>query len=135
MIFGLCVVTRRVIELQEKLAKQEADSLRAEIARLNAYILKCENLIDHERERIEAERVRADLLGDSLLAQNGLPVVSQTGRREEEATEAERKDANDMYMAQMAELSQETIGTMYDELGVELPPDLAAAAKELMKVN
>lgn len=134
-MFGWNIISDRVIELQEQLARQEADSLRAEIARLNAYILKCENLIDHERERIEAERVRADLLGDSLLAQNGLPVVSQTGRREEEATEAERKDANDMYMAQMAELSQETIGTMYDELGVELPPDLAAAAKELMKVN
>jgi len=82
---------------------QTKNSLRVDIARLQAqlegmtlqlrqrdeYITKLERLLEHERERIDFERNRADRANDLVLQQNGLPPITELGVQKSEASAEE----------------------------------------------
>lgn len=92
--------------------KTKTEHLRLEIARLNEYVVKCENLIDHERNRVTDERERADRVNDALLQQNGLPASTATVRQEQaeyqtkadDAFEKRRKEFEEIYSESVEEL-------------------------------
>lgn len=132
-MFGWRLISRREETLQADLKRESLGALQGQIDRANAYIGKLEKLLDHERARIDDERERADRATDSLLLQNGTPPVTATGRRDNEAQEEERKDAEKTYLSQLAEISRETVDTHYDDFGLELPSEFQEAAAELLK--
>jgi len=131
-MLGYHVITDRVIELQKALEREKLGALQGQIDRANAYIAKLERLLDHERERIEAERERADRATDSLLLQNGTPPVTAIGNRESRAIEEKREEAEKTVREQIADIYRETTATYYDDLGRELPEELRAPAAELL---
>ena len=132
-MFGWRLISRREETLQADLKRETLGALQGQIDRANAYIAKLERLLDHERSRIDDERERADRATDALLLQNGTPPVTATGRRDTEAQEEKRAEAEKDYFEQLAEISRECVDTHYDDLGLELPPELQEAAAELLK--
>lgn len=99
--------TKLRIELAVELTKNA--SLQREIDRLQAYIVKCENLIDHERERVNDERERADRVNDALLQQNGLPASTSTVRAEQAEIQSKIEDAFEKQRQEFNEIYAETI--------------------------
>ena len=132
-MLGWRLISKREETLQSDLRRETMGALQGQIDRANAYIAKLERLLDHERSRIDDERERADRATDALLLQNGTPPVTATGRRESEAQEEKRAEAEKDYFEQLAEISRETVDTHYDDFGLELPPELQEAAAELLK--
>ena len=132
-MFGWHLISRREKALEVQLTETRIALLSASLREKDEYIAKLERLIDHERSRIDDERERADRATDALLLQNGTPPVTATGRRDTEAQEEKRAEAEKDYFEQLAEISRESIDTHYDELGLELPPELQEAAAELLK--
>lgn len=129
------IIARREETLQADLKREQLGALQGRIDHLNAYIVKLENLLDHERQRISDEQERADRATDALLLQNGTPPVTATGRRETEAKDEERAEAAADIERQLAEIYSENAVVFFDDIGRELPPDLQEAAAELMKKN
>lgn len=132
-MLGWRLISEREETLQRDVVAGKVAALQGQIGDAKAYILKLEGLLDHERQRIDDERERADRATDALLLQNGTPAVTATGRRDNEAREEERKDQEETYLNQLAEISRETADTHYDDFGLELPPELQEAAAELLK--
>jgi len=132
-MFGWHLISRREKALEVQLTETRIALLSASLREKDEYIAKLERLIDHERSRIDDERERADRATDALLLQNGTPPVTATGRRDTEAQEEKRAEAEKDYFEQLAEISRESIDTHYDELGLELPPEFQEAAAELLK--
>lgn len=129
------IISRREETLQADLKREQLGAMQGRIDHLGAYIVKLENLLDHERQRIDDERERADRATDALLLQNGTPSVTATGRREIEAKDEERAEAAADLDRQLAAIYCETADTFFDDMGSELPPDLQEAAAEIMKKN
>lgn len=105
------------------------EHLQAEIARLNSYITKCENLIEHERGRVTDERERADRVNDALLQQNGLPASTATVRADQAQEQAKIKDAYEEQMKQLAEIYGETSEEMAGDSGDDFTQDIKAAVQ------
>jgi hypothetical protein len=72
-------------------------------------------LVDHERERIDGERERADRIADSLFVSSGLPPASSAGVAEAKAVEVESKIVREDALKEMAEIFQES----FDEITAE----------------
>lgn len=134
-MFGWRFISEREETLQRDLVTEKLTALQAKVDDAKAYIVKLEALLDHERQRIDDERERADRATDALLLQNGTPAVTATGRRDSEAVEERRKDQEETYLSQLAEISRESADTHYDDFGLELPPELQEAAAELLKAT
>lgn len=132
-MLGWRLISRREETLQSDLKAGAIGALQGKIDHLNGYIAKLERLLDHERERIEFERERADRATDALLLQNGTPAVTAIGHREIQAAEKERKEKDDDFRKQIADIYRETTETHYDDLGRELPEEFRESAAELLK--
>lgn len=108
---------------------QTKNALRCDLARLQAqnegltvqlrqrdeYITKLERLLDVERDRVLAERERADRAGDALLQQNGVAAISSLGVAQSKAAQEEAD-------AEMKRF-RETVGHIYAESLDDLQPD------------
>jgi hypothetical protein len=75
-MFGWKLVSEAEIALRAQLSETRIASLAADLRAAKDYAAKCERLIEHERERIDAERDRADRIADSLFQSNGLPPLA-----------------------------------------------------------
>lgn len=119
----------------EKIYAEHGLELRvadSEIQLLRKHLEMLDKELAYYRHRADDERQRADRLNDALLQQNGLPETTSTVIREKTA----RKDAAEQEFERrqefIGEMFAEELHTTYDEEGLELPTDLAAAAQELM---
>ncbi|MFZ3276597.1 MAG: hypothetical protein WA182_06800 [Candidatus Sulfotelmatobacter sp.] len=90
-------------------------SLQSQLDAAQAYARKCESLLDHERERIDSERERADRIADSLFQSQGLPATSSTVIAEQAVISAESKLKQEDYLAQLQEIYSETENDMIEE--------------------
>jgi len=122
-MFGWRLVRTRELELEHTAYNLRISAQEKEIARLTEYVAKCERLIEHERERIDSERERADRTTDALLQQSGLPATSTTVLTEQKAKAAETKIAVDEHMKQLAEIYGEQMEELAEE-GLTMPDGL-----------
>lgn len=121
------------LALLQQINDRELKALVAELNAAKEYIRKCEALIEHERQRIDAERERADRTTDALLQQNGLPATTATVRRELDIAEADAIEKRKDYAKELQEIYGESMDDLMDE-GVEpLPEPIQAVAVELGK--
>lgn len=121
------------LALKDQLEATKIALLAADLRRAEEYTRKCEALIDKERARADSERARADRQLDNYLQSQGQPAVTDSvlAAQEEFAHNAQEKQTN--YLRQMAEIGADTLNNLYDEDGCELPPELAAAAEEMLR--
>lgn len=106
--------------------KTRNEHLQAEIERLKVYIVKCENLIDHERQRVTDERERADRVNDSLLQQNGLPASTATVRLEQAEQSDKIKSEFERQMKELQEIYSETTEEMAGDSGDDFIQEIKA---------
>lgn len=99
-------------ESEFKLIREMADmELKMEVARAKVaeeYAAKWERIVNHERERIDSERERADRIADSLFQSSGLPPVSPMVVAEEREKQHVSKLAQDKYAEEMKAIFDET---------------------------
>ena len=128
-MFGWRLVREPELELKEQLHAQQLASLREQLKSMTEYAAKCERLIDHERERIDGERERADRIADSLFQANGLPATSTTVVQEQKTADAEMKLKRDEYLDQLMQIYGETEHDMIEDGAEPLPAELAETIK------
>jgi hypothetical protein len=128
-MFGWKLMRESELALMQTLADTRLAGVAAELAAAKTYIAKCENLIEHERERIDGERERADRIADSLFQSNGLPATSVTVREEQAAQEViaggKRKD----HLAELMEIYGETESELSEDGAEPIPEAVVEIAK------
>ncbi|HEY6766634.1 MAG TPA: hypothetical protein VI386_17885 [Candidatus Sulfotelmatobacter sp.] len=124
-MLGYRLIRDAELALQKQLVETQIDGLRAELAAAKEYARKCEALIEHERERIDSERERADRIADSLFQANGLPATSETVLREERAAETVAGEKRQDYMKELLEIYGETESELVEDGAEPLPEPLA----------
>ena len=107
-MFGWRLVSERELTLTATLADEQIKTAVALQRRAEEYAQKCENLLTHERERIDSERERADRIADSLFVSSGLPPASATGVAEASAARLDADGKKADYMKEMAEIFEES---------------------------
>ena len=128
-MLGWKLLRESEIALQVQLTETRIASLAADLRAAKEYARKCEALIDHERERIDIERERADRIADGRFQADGLPAVSETVLREQRAQETIADGKRADYMKELMEIYGETESELLED-GVEpLPQELAETAK------
>src|SRR5271166_3075327 len=97
-MLGWKLLREKEIELQQQLTEARIAGLTAELVAAKEYAGKCERLLDHERERIDSERERADRIADSLLQSQGIAATSNTVIAEQKTvtTAVDEKRAKEM---------------------------------------
>ena len=103
--------------------ESQLTALRNEIAAAKEYSQKCERLLEHERERIDMERERADRIADSVFQANGLSPASATVVREQEAAEKISAGKRDDHMKELLEIYGEMETDLAEEGDVEPLPE------------
>jgi hypothetical protein len=117
-VFGWKLIRESEFKLIREMADMELKHAIAERDAAREYAAKAEAFLDHERERIDAERERADRMADNIFQANGLPAVSPTVLAEErEATKTTQKNIED-YRKQVEEIFGETLEEL-EEAGAE----------------
>lgn len=124
-MFGWVLLRTSEIALQAELTETRISALTSELAASMAYSAKCERLIEHERERIDSERERADRIADSVFQSNGLPATSATVIQEQRAAEAIAADKRTDYTKQLFEIYGEMESDLLDDEVEPLPEMLA----------
>ena len=124
-MFGWRLMRDSEIALSTQLTETRIASLAADLRLEKERSAKLERLIDHERERIDAERERADRIADSLFQSNGLPPTSVTVVREQKAVEAAHSDKLAEQMKQLLEIYDETENDLVEDGATPLPEEIA----------
>ena len=101
----------------------QLEALRSELVSAREYAAKCERLIEHERERIDQKRERADRIADSILQSNGLPPISATVIHEQQEQDKILAGQRADYLKQMDEIYGESIDDLFED-GAEPVPDV-----------
>jgi hypothetical protein len=78
---------------------------------------------------------RADRAQDALNQANGLPEVTATVRRERKEEANAAQDEVKKHQEELSELFAETLGTMHDVEGLELPDALKADADRMIAIS
>ena len=107
-MFGYRLVSERELLMIGQIADEQIKTAVALQRRAEEYAQKCENLLTHERERIDSERERADRIADSLFVSSGLPPASATGVAEASAARLDADGKKADYMKEMAEIFEES---------------------------
>lgn len=114
-MLGWKLLRESEIALQHQLTETRIASLVADLLAAKEYAAKCERLVEHERERIDAERERADRIADSLFQSNGLPATSVTVLQEQKAAEDAATTKREDYMKELSEIYGETESDLAEE--------------------
>jgi hypothetical protein len=128
-MFGWKLVSEAEIALRAQLSETRIASLAADLRAAKDYAAKCERLIEHERERIDAERDRADRIADSLFQSNGLPPTSETVVREQKTADSAHADKLADQMKQLMEIYDETENDLVEDGAEPLPEEFAETVK------
>ena len=103
-MFGWRLIKESELRLTEQMHENELRVALTLQRVAEEYAAKAENLLDHERVRIDEERLRADRVSDSLLQVHGLPPVSQTVVAEVRAAEKVSADKLEEYSKELMEI-------------------------------
>ena len=114
-MFGWTLIKDSELRLMKCFADMELKQAISRALAAETYAKKCEALLDHERERIDNERERADRIADSLFVSSGLPPASSTGVAEAKSIEAESKIVREDALKEMAAIFAES----WDEVTAE----------------
>ena len=114
-MFGWKLISEREIALERQLHETRQASAEVALAGSKEYIAKLERLLEHERQRIDFERERADRLGDSLLQSSGIPPASSTVIAEQKQAEAAANDKRVDYMKTLDQIYGETMDDILAE--------------------
>lgn len=128
-MFGWKFLRESEIALQAQLTETRIASLAVELRTAKEYAAKCEHLIEHERERIDIERERADRIADGRFQAEGLPAVSETVLREQKAAEDVAAIKRTDYMRELMEIYGETESELVEDGAEPLPEELAEIVK------
>jgi bacterioferritin (cytochrome b1) len=128
-MFGWRLTRESELAVTEQLHEARLEALRAELYAAKQYAAKAENLLDHERERIDAERERADRMADSIFQSNGLPAVSPVVLAEERQATA----ATERNIAEYRKQVEEIFGETLDDIGETDAEDILKEAAEAVK--
>jgi len=122
-------VSKKSLEIQIADLKARLEAALISNIQLSAVNAKLERLIDHERERIDSERARADRATDALLQSDGKPPITDEGVAKSEIadSEAEKKFAEQQRALKQA--FSEAMDDMEsdDELVKQLSAEIVAA--------
>lgn len=124
-MLGWKLVSESELALRAQLAEARIAALESELKASKEYSAKCERLLDHERERIDSERERADRIADSLFQSSGLPATSATVIHEQQAAEAAATVKRDDYMKELMEIYGETESDLAEDGAEPLPEGLS----------
>lgn len=128
-MLGWRLLRESEIALQTQLTELRIQALTAELCAAKEYSAKCERLLDHERERIDAERERADRIADSLFQSSGLPPTSSTVLQEQRSADAEAALKRTDYMKELMEIYNETENDLVEDGATPLPEEIAETVK------
>jgi hypothetical protein len=126
-MFGWKLMRDVEVELTAQVAATKLAGVAAELDAAKAQIAKYERLVEHERERIDSERERADRIADSLFQSNGLPATSVTVREEQAKAEAVATGKRTDYMKELAEIYGETMDDLTEDGAEPLPEAVIGA--------
>ena len=107
-MFGWTLIKDSELRLMKCFADMELKQAISRALAAETYAKKCEALLDHERERIDNERERADRIADSLFVSSGLPPASSTGVAEAKSIEAESKIVREDALKEMSDIFAES---------------------------
>ena len=127
-MFGWRLIKESELRLTEQLPEHE---LRVALTLQRAaeeYARKAENLLQHERDRIDSERERADRIADSLFQSQGLPPTSTTVVTEVKAAEKVSADKLEKYMAELSEIYADQEDELLQDGAEPLPEVIAEKA-------
>jgi hypothetical protein len=122
-MFGWKLLRETELAAMQALNDTRLESLQNQLDAARVYARKCESLLDHERERIDSERERADRIADSLFQSQGLPATSTTVIAEQREVSEKTKVAQEDYQKMLQEIYSETESDMMEE---EAEPIIAA---------
>jgi len=130
-IFGWKLIRESEFKLIREMADME---LKMEVARAKVaeeYAAKWERIVNHERERIDSERERADRIADSLFQSSGLPPVSPMVLQEQK----EEKHIADLKRDDYAKDMQAIFSETWDDVtGAESEPEVPTDAVEMREI-
>jgi hypothetical protein len=127
-MFGWRLIKESELRLTEQMHENE---LRVALTLQRAaeeYARKAENLLQHERDRIDSERERADRIADSLFQSQGLPPTSTTVVTEVKAAEKVSADKLERYMAELSEIYADQEDELLQDGAEPLPEVIAEKA-------
>ena len=127
-MFGWRLIKESELRLTEQMHENE---LRVALTLQRAaeeYARKAENLLQHERDRIDSERERADRIADSLFQSQGLPPTSTTVVTEIKAAEKVSADKLEKYMAELSEIYADQEDELLQDGAEPLPEVIAEKA-------
>ena len=127
-MFGWRLIKESELRLTEQMHENE---LRVALTLQRAaeeYARKAENLLQHERDRIDSERERADRIADSLFQSQGLPPTSTTVVTEVKAAEKVSADKLEKYMAELSEIYADQEDEFLQDGAEPLPEVIAEKA-------
>jgi|SRR6185369_3400046 len=108
-------ITKSQLRIDIARLQAQLEGMTLQLRQREEYITKLEHLLDHERDRIDAERNRADRASDALLQQNGIAPITELGVAKSEAS-------NEAAQAEMQEL-RDRVGQFYAESLDDLESD------------
>ena len=127
-MFGWRLIKESELRLTEQMHENE---LRVALTLQRAaeeYARKAEYLLQHERDRIDSERERADRIADSLFQSQGLPPTSTTVVTEVKAAEKVSADKLEKYMAELSEIYADQEDEFLQDGAEPLPEVIAEKA-------
>src|ERR1039458_1038700 len=128
-MLGWKLLRESEIALGVQLTETRVASLAADLRATKEYVAKCERLIEHERERIDSERERADRIADSLFQSQGLPPTSVTVVAEQKAEQEVAAGKRVDYMKELLEIYSEAESDLLEDGLEPLPQELVETAK------
>lgn len=128
-MLGWKLLRESEIALGVQLTETRVASLAADLRATKEYVAKCERLIEHERERIDSERERADRIADSLFQSQGLPPTSVTVVAEQKAEQEVAAGKRVDYMKELLEIYSEAESDLLEDGLEPVPQELVETAK------
>jgi hypothetical protein len=128
-MFGWKLIRESEIALGVQLTETRIASLAADLRATKEYVAKCERLIEHERERIDIERERADRIADGQFQSNGLPAASETVLREQRAQDTIVEGKRIDYAKELLEIYSEQESDLLEDGLEPVPQELVETAK------
>lgn len=128
-MLGWKLIRESEIALQAQLTDIRIASIASDLRAAKEYAAKCERLIEHERERIDLERERADRIADGRFQADGLAPVSETVLREQRADEKVAAEKRTDYMKELMEIYGETEADLLEDGAEPLPQELAETVR------
>jgi hypothetical protein len=128
-MLGWKLIRESEIALQAQLTDIRIASIASDLRAAKEYAAKCERLIEHERERIDLERERADRIADGRFQADGLAPVSETVLREQRAQETAATEKRTDYMKELMEIYGETESDLLEDGAEPLPEELAETVR------